>query len=289
MNIRICVIGVLAVGAIFIILGILSLTVIPLTMSKQINKNEHLGLDENGTYNIMTQRWIEPKYSMRLKVWTVSVENPEDVAKLGSYPALIEKGPYVFIEHQKKIKVDFMRNNTRVLYRNKRYYIYDENESCTNCSLNDLVTIPNILLQYLVNIAKSPFIAKFLELVLLQFKRETPFIRVRVGEMLFDGYEDPIIERICSGSLRESLCAAANIPMRIKFLENDTDDGEYLIDSGLENIDRIGRVYAWNGRNETPWWSTAQARKINGTNGDLFPPLSSVSSDLPVFFGQLGR
>lgn len=62
-----------------------------------------------------------------------------------------------------------------------------------------------------------------------------------------------------------------------------------MIDTGLEDAGRIGRVYAWNGRNETPWWGTAQARKINGTDGELFSPFLSVSNNLPIFLGELGR
>lgn len=38
MNIKICTIGALAAGAIFIIIGILSLTVVPLTVSREVIK-----------------------------------------------------------------------------------------------------------------------------------------------------------------------------------------------------------------------------------------------------------
>lgn len=55
-----------------------------------------MGFDENHTYNIMTKRWIEQKYQMKLKVWTVSVANPADIIRHGSYPKLVEKGPYVY-------------------------------------------------------------------------------------------------------------------------------------------------------------------------------------------------
>nr|CDQ04091.1 Bm1583 [Brugia malayi] len=95
MDIKISIIGALALGSIFIIVGVLSLTIVPLTVNKEVIKNEHLGYNENGTYNVMTQRWIEQKYSMKLKIWTVSVANPNDISK-GSYPVLIEKGPYAY-------------------------------------------------------------------------------------------------------------------------------------------------------------------------------------------------
>ncbi|EJW73544.1 hypothetical protein WUBG_15549 [Wuchereria bancrofti] len=96
MDIKVSIIGALALGSIFIIVGILTLTIVPLTVNKEVVKNEHLGYDENGTYNIMTQRWIKQNYSMKLQIWTVSVANPNDVLK-GSYPVLIEKGPYVYM------------------------------------------------------------------------------------------------------------------------------------------------------------------------------------------------
>uniref|UniRef100_A0A0R3RKD6 CD36 family protein n=1 Tax=Elaeophora elaphi TaxID=1147741 RepID=A0A0R3RKD6_9BILA len=291
MNVRVCTIGALTIGAICILVGILSLTVVPLTVSKQVIKNEHLGFDENGTYNIMTQRWIKQKYSMKLEVWTVSVANPSDVVQHGSHPSLVEKGPYVYTEYRKKVKINFMENNSRVLFRNQRYYIYNENESCANCSLNDLVTIPNIVFQYIINIAaKSSLVVKqLIKVVLNRFKSETPFIRVTVDQMLFEGYEDPMIEWICKENLTRPLCILIGIPMRIKFMENGTDSGEYLIDTGLDDTERIGQVYAWNGRNETPWWGTAQARKINGTDGEMFSPFLSASNDLPIFLGELGR
>ncbi|KAK6100601.1 CD36 family protein [Brugia pahangi] len=290
MDIKISIIGALALGSIFIIVGVLSLTIVPLTVNKEVIKNEHLGYDENGTYNVMTQRWIEQKYSMKLKIWTVSVANPNAISK-GSYPVLIEKGPYTYTEYRKRIKVNFMHNNTRVLFRNQRYYIYNKNESCANCYLNDTVMIPNIMFQYIANIAakSGPMVRQVIKLALQQFKYETPFINVTVNQMLFEGYEDPLIRKICDNSLIHNLCIAAGIPMRIKFLENGTDNGEYLIDTGLEDNSKIGRVYQWNGQNETPWWSTAQARKINGTDGELFSPFLSESNNLPIFIGDLGR
>ncbi|VDN07428.1 unnamed protein product [Thelazia callipaeda] len=292
MNMRILYIGALAIGAICIIIGVLSMTLIPLSITKRIEQDEHLGYDENGTFNAMTKRWIEPKYNMKIKVWVISVTNPEDVVN-GSYPVVTEKGPYVYTEHQKKIKVKFMQNDTRVLYRNRRRYVYSEEESCANCSLLDSVMIPNLMFQarfvLVLQVASksSPFVKNIIKSAFSRFKRETPFINATVGEVLFDGYEDPMIKWVCDKV--RPLCSVANIPTRIRFLENDTVDGEYLIGTGLRSNQELGHVYAWNGQNETVWWSTAQARMINGTDGQLFPPSIQIYRDLPVFLGQLGR
>ncbi|VDO59993.1 unnamed protein product [Onchocerca flexuosa] len=78
-----------------------------------------------------------------------------------------------------------MENNTRVLYRNKRYYIYNENESCVNCSLNDWVTIPNIVLQYMANFAAKspPFVQQLIKFALSHFEHGAPFIRITVNQV----------------------------------------------------------------------------------------------------------
>ncbi|VDN41358.1 unnamed protein product, partial [Gongylonema pulchrum] len=112
MNVRLLAIVALAVGAVCVIVGILAITVVPLAVNKQfciqgviaifnVNfagslQDIHLGFDKNGTYNEMTRRWVEPEYAMELRVWVVSVANPEDVVQRGSYPVLVEKGPYIY-------------------------------------------------------------------------------------------------------------------------------------------------------------------------------------------------
>lgn len=291
----ITLIAALILGAILIILSILLLTFIPLKIDREVAKETHLGFDENGTYNLMTRKWIDPDYKMLLQIWVLSIENEEDVVKNGSFPRFAQKGPYTFIEKQHKVKVDFLWNNTRATYRNKHFYWFDANNSCANCSLDDRVTIPNIIFQKLVDIALSGgyLVKEAIEIVLRAEKRETPFITVTVGEMLFDGYDDPLISAVCSKDIIRPLCDAAGISSKIGYMygRNGTDDGEYLIGTGLEDRRTLGKVYKWNGMDKLPadWWSSEQARMINGTDGQLFPPSLPRSEDRYLFIGQIKR
>lgn len=291
-NIKIWASIALGSGTVLLLIGVLALTYVPNTITNQITKNVHLGFDSNGTYNLMTQRWIEPKYAMQLKVWMLSVTNVKEVMEQKAYPAFEEKGPYVFDEHRKKTKVSFMDNETRVLYRDVHTYYYNPNASCSNCSLDDVVTFPSIIFQMIVDVARSsaPMVRRLINLLLRVLKnKEKAFVSTTVGEALISGYSDPLIDEICNYTFTSELCKIVGVPLRIKFFENDTDDGEYLIDTGLEGSHKIGKVYAYNGQDEVPWWFSPQARMINGTDGELFPTGLSRHSTLPVFLGQLGR
>lgn len=52
--------------------------------------------------------------------------------------------------------------------------------------------------------------------IVLKSSQEGPFIQVPVAQLLFDGYEDPLIARICDHSQAiKELCKAFKIPDRI--------------------------------------------------------------------------
>ncbi|VDK66142.1 unnamed protein product, partial [Anisakis simplex] len=140
-------IATLLIGAVSITIGILLLTFFPLRIDNEVAKRIYLGYNENGTYNDMTLKWIDPEYSMMLQIWIFSLENEEDVIKNGAFPNFTQKGPYSFTEVQHKEHINFLMNATRVTYRNKRFYTFDANSSCASCSLGDQVTFPNVVFQ----------------------------------------------------------------------------------------------------------------------------------------------
>lgn len=55
-----------------------------------------LGRDKDGNLTSTTKAWADPRYTMRMSVWTFSVQNTDDVVKRSAKPLLVEKGPYVF-------------------------------------------------------------------------------------------------------------------------------------------------------------------------------------------------
>jgi hypothetical protein len=127
-----------------------------------------------------------------------------------------------------KTNVSFALNNTRLFFRNQRNYYFNANQSCENCSLSDLVTIPNILFQVfyiLLKILNFINLKKFVDILRRQSylvrelvetiirDKEKVFINVTVGELLFDGYEDQLIKNVCE--YFDFVCKALKVPERI--------------------------------------------------------------------------
>uniref|UniRef100_A0A915EI23 Uncharacterized protein n=1 Tax=Ditylenchus dipsaci TaxID=166011 RepID=A0A915EI23_9BILA len=113
------------------------------------------------------------------------------------------------------------------------------------------------------------------------------------GELLFDGYKDPIVSSICDHFLMRSICASAGIPDRVGLLykQNNTDDGLYEINAGVDSVYNLGKLYSWNNMSvltNTAWYGP-QARMINGSDGQLFPPNLFLTKNLEIFVGKISR
>jgi len=141
---------------------------------------------------------------------------------------------------------------------------------------------------------ESPIYKSVIELALSTAINESVFIEVPVSELLFDGYKDPLISKICDNFLLRDICKSFGVPERIGlfYQQNNTADGTYEINTGLEEVSDLAKVYSWNGMSGSlhdNYWYGAQARMINGTNGELFKPFLFTNPNLQIFIGQLCR
>uniref|UniRef100_A0A1I7WMB8 CD36 family protein n=1 Tax=Heterorhabditis bacteriophora TaxID=37862 RepID=A0A1I7WMB8_HETBA len=237
-------------GAVLILIGVLALTLAPNMIDR---KMDYLGYDrDTAELNAMTKKWLHPPYDMRMYFWLFTIINEKEILK-GVKPEVKEIGPFTFIEYQQKVFHQFDRNDTRVGIVCCYFYL-----AC--CKLVDFA-----LLGSLHKMA--------IEAVLTAQKRESPFITVTVGEALFDGYHDPLLDLVCNNhSLISALCQLAKIPARIGFFygQNNTDDGLYEVHTGLGAPWNIGKlctveVITWNNLTMLPetTWQSKYARMIN--------------------------
>ncbi|KAK0417648.1 hypothetical protein QR680_013127 [Steinernema hermaphroditum] len=283
----------LVLGAICGIIGIVGLTVVPQFVERQIQAINYLGTDGNGTLNAVTEKWKAPKYEMNMEIYVYSVKNAEDVVKKGAKPVLEEKGPYTFTELTEKTWFDFTRNESRILYQNSRISFFNQSLSCPTCFLTDTVTVPSIVYQKLVDIAMKSGWYKWAIEAASSLQDESPFITVPVGELLFDGYEDPLLSKLCSMPIIKEICKTMGVPSRIGLFygQNNTYDGTYEINTGRYESPLIGHVYSWNNMTHLPnsvWWSP-EARQIKGYDGQLFPPGLRRGQVVDIFVGQIMR
>ena len=56
---------------------------------------------------------------------------------------------------------------------------------------------------------------RFLIEGVLKAVKESAFINVSVGELLFDGYDDPLVAYICSNKYLKQVCKLMQIPEKI--------------------------------------------------------------------------
>jgi lysosome membrane protein 2 len=159
--------------------------------------------------------------------------------------------------------------------------------------LKDKVNVPNVIFQKLVDAANTSSLYRFVIEEACRLRGESAFITTTVGELLFEGYDDPLISAICNHTIMRSICATLGVPPRIGLFygQNNTDDGVYKIHTGLGSVKDIGHVYSWNNMTtlNTTYWYGQGARMINGTDGQLFKPDLEVNQPLHIFVGQICR
>uniref|UniRef100_A0A1I7ZNN7 Lysosome membrane protein 2 n=1 Tax=Steinernema glaseri TaxID=37863 RepID=A0A1I7ZNN7_9BILA len=283
----------LVLGAVLLIVGVVALTVVPQFVERQVKAINYLGTDGNGTLNAVTEKWRAPKYDMKMEIYVYSVKNAQDVVEKGAKPILEQKGPYTFEEKTEKTWYKFTHNESRILYKNNHLSFFSPNLSCATCSLDEKVTVPSVVYQKLVDIAMQSSWYKWGIEFASSLQNETPFITVTVGELLFEGYEDPLVSKLCAVPIVSSICKSMGIPPRIGLFygQNNTNDGTYEINTGRFEPSLIGHVYSWNNMTQLPstvWWSP-EARKINGYDGQLFPPGMRRGEVVDLFVGQIQR
>ncbi|KAE9414192.1 hypothetical protein Angca_002767, partial [Angiostrongylus cantonensis] len=284
------------IGSMAVIIGVVVLTVIEGIVNKTVLSRDYIGFENfNGSkrLNPMTEKWIRPAYFMELQIWMFDLVNEAEVLK-GAKPRVRQLGPFTFIEHQWKSPYQFVKNESRVFYRNNHVYVFNDSLSCPECVLNRRVVIPNVVFQKLVDFALKGFLQRLVvTAALAAVKTESPFVSTTVEEALFKGYHDPLLDYICGHKWLQNLCDAVKIPKNIGFFygQNGTDDGLYEVSTGLGDTFGISKVYTYNNMTVMPdsTWDSADAREIRGTDGQLFSPFLQENQDLEIFAGSICR
>ncbi|ETN71150.1 CD36 family protein [Necator americanus] len=274
---RLYAIGLLLLGAVLALFGmVMHLLFIPMIVNDNIRENTRLVEGSR-----MMESWMHPEYKILFKIFVHSIKNPDEIME-GAIPELSESGPYTF---NRFITNKVISHNDGVV-KFKRYstYVFNETESCQTCILGNRIWIPNMIYQKFVEAASTTGMRAAATTLLSQ----TAFLEVEVGEFLFEGYKDPFLDKVCEIPFMNFVCdSILDLPERIGifFESNNTADGVYEINDGVENPEDLGKIVSWNGKK----WSSANARLIRGTEGMLFPPFLKKSDRIYVFISQLCR
>ncbi|KAH7969645.1 hypothetical protein HPB52_020771 [Rhipicephalus sanguineus] len=170
-------------------------------------------------------------------------------------------------------------SNGTISYREVKTYFFDRNESVGTeedqiTTINAPLVAAGVLLDKIPNPLKRRAIAIFINIL-----KEKPVSRHTVGELLFDGYKDLLV--IASQKLDPTLP-----PTDGKFgwmmLRNGSNDGLFTVYTGKGEMDKYNVITRWNGLQNMTWWN-GTCNMINGTNGELVPPLKPGQEFIEIY------
>lgn len=264
-------VGVLA-GLFLALSGLATYVFFPTIFKTQVETN--LVLDPSSEIYSSWQRAPIPIY---LKYYFFNMTNPDEIMAGTEKPRLQEVGPYTFLETREKVNITWNPNGT-VSYRQvKRYYFQPD---MTKGSLDDVITtlnMPMISSAHSVRFAPDEFFREAVTEIFHDTESQL-LVSKPMRALLFEGYEDGIFKFVKSMGFP--------VPSeRFGWLhgKNDTDDGEYTIFTGANGMDNYGEMDKFNGLNQTSAYH-GYCNMINGTVGDMWPPLALENKDNITLF-----
>lgn len=234
--------------------------------------------------------WIETPIPMYFEVYLYNWDNPNDLGSKTIKPHFTQKGPYVFKEVHKRVGLDWNDNST-VSYNQTRTWHFLPEKS--NGSLDDEITNINVIATTVALITRQSFALKLAIDALFIEQNTQLFIKKTARELIFDGYNDPILEFL--KNMKHLLPINLPIP-EIPFTKfgwfaernNSADyDGRFTIFTGADDINKLGLMNLWNHQKKSPFYRK-DCRELKGTTGELWPPVKK-GNDISVFATDLCR
>lgn len=234
------------------------------------------------TYKLWRDTPVPQVMNFYLHNWT----NPEELGK--EKPVLTQMGPYSFKVTERKTKVTWNENGT-VTYKIERYWFYDSENS--QGSLEDEITTLNSVAMSAANAVryKDLFLKKGLSTSLWATQQKI-FVRKTVGELLFFGYSDPLLQMAAQLPAFSDI----EIPPYDKFawfyLRNGSDsfEGTFEMDRGVNDIFSFGMLRHWNYNDRTKFYPPP-CGLIKGSAGEMFPPEQKKTNKVEMFSADLCR
>jgi hypothetical protein len=109
------------------------------------------------------------------------------------------------------------------------------------------------------------------------------------GELLFDGYTDPILTMaVTMKSLADTKIPVDKFGWFYGRNGSSEFDGVFNMETGEEDISRLGVLRQWNYRNRTDFFE-GDCGQVNGSAGEFFPPGQTREKPIEMFSADLCR
>lgn len=120
---------------------------------------------------------------------------------------------------------------------------------------------------------------------------ESFIITSSANNWLFQGIDDKMLHYI--NIIAEKLnLKRKTFPERFAWFYNrnmsEVYDGRFTIKTGVDDIYNVGIMDRWNGMANTNYYK-GECGMVNGTSGELFPPMKYVMDDVDIFIPDICR
>lgn len=120
---------------------------------------------------------------------------------------------------------------------------------------------------------------------LLQMKGSLVLTKT-VGELLFDGYDDPILSLLKKLHLPQFKVPFSKFGWFSERNNSATYDGRFEIRTGQDDITKVGMMTQWNYSNKTKFYRD-ECSQVNGSSGELWPADMNPYGDITLFIPDL--
>lgn len=218
--------------------------------------------------------WKKAPVPVYNRFYFYNVTNPQAIEREGAKPILRQIGPFTYEVSVEKISIRDNHNGT-LSYRERKSWRF--RRSLSIADENYIVTTLNTPLALtLALIQGASSTVRVLITLALDAVTEGFFIRRSIKQLLFVGYPDLLTT--FGPLLNPEIPASSGGRFGFMYQKNNTDDGEYTIFSGVNDINLLNIMNRYNGKPKLKYWASDVCNSFNdSTNGQMLPPFTDKS------------
>lgn len=228
--------------------------------------------------------WEETPIPMYVEIYLFNCTNAEKFQEdpQNIKPEYSEMGPYVFSEHHTKVDLSWNDNGTVTFRQIRKWHFIPER---SNGTLRDEITNFNIIavtVEYMIR-NMNPMVQLIVDRLVENV--ETLFVTKTVGQLLYEGYEDDLLNLTATLNVSDFQVPFDKFGWFYPRNNSRTYDGVFNMHTGTDDINLLGIMAKWN-YEEYPTYYDGECAKITGSTGELFPPMENAD-DVSLFAPEI--
>uniref|UniRef100_A0A1I8QA97 Uncharacterized protein n=1 Tax=Stomoxys calcitrans TaxID=35570 RepID=A0A1I8QA97_STOCA len=240
----------------------------------------------------ITKMWSHPDVNVSIDFYFFNWTNSEEFYYMKTKPKVNQIGPISYTEVPVKKIFKWHPENNTMDYGKTHYYYLDEKR--TVVSLNDTLISINALMAAAASKSRNwAYLKRTLIDMALKFYKNGAIWKRTVDEFFFKGFNDDIVNllAVLPTSMRTSL--GLFMPwdrIGYAYARNATSEflGKHSIHTGVGDIDRLGELMLWKGKNYSEAFSEG-CNAVHGSPGEFQRTHLKKHESIDYFFTDFCR